>query len=117
MTAPSFPLADGWTGFRDTNGDDVAAGEAATALVNVVDAVDVPIVVLKRDSTVLCFNKCAGDVLHLASADVGRAARDIHMLAAIPAFEEQCRRVIAHGAESRIEFRDGDKWFVVRLSF
>ena len=34
----------------------------------------------------------------------------------MPHLEQQCSQVIAGGVESRVDFRDGDKWFVVRIS-
>ena len=65
---------------------------------------------------VACFNKAAADVLRLSPSDIGRASRDISVLAGLPSLEEQCSEVIAGGVESRVDFRDGDRWFVVRIS-
>ena len=65
---------------------------------------------------IACFNKAAADVLRLSPSDIGRASRDISVLAGLPRLEEQCSEVIASGVESRADFRDGDRWFVVRIS-
>ncbi|MGZ3483971.1 MAG: ATP-binding protein, partial [Gemmatimonadaceae bacterium] len=73
-------------------------------------------VVLRSDFVITCFNKAAVDALGLATSDIGRGARDIAVLAGLPRLEQQCNRVIAGGAESRVDFRNGDKWFVVRIS-
>jgi signal transduction histidine kinase len=116
MTTQCVTLNDGWTGFRGVNGDDAAANTAATNLINILDTVDVPIVVLRGDFMLVCFNKAAADVLRLSPSDIGRASRDISVLAGLPRLEEQCSQVIASGVESRVDFRDGDKWFVVRIS-
>jgi signal transduction histidine kinase len=62
------------------------------------------------------FNKAAADVLRLSPSDIGRASRDISVLAALPRLEEQCSQVIASGVESRTDFLDGDTWFVTRIS-
>ena len=62
------------------------------------------------------FNDAAADALRLSRSDVGRAAPDIPALAGLPRLEEQCNQVIASGVESRADFRDGDKWFVLRIS-
>ncbi|HEX9083440.1 MAG TPA: ATP-binding protein, partial [Gemmatimonadaceae bacterium] len=78
--------------------------------------VEVPIVVVRRDFTVACFNKAAADVLGLSPLDIGRASRDIAVLAGCPRLEQQCAQVIAGGLESRVDLRDGDRWFVVRIS-
>lgn len=107
MTTQCATLNDGWTGFQGVNGDDP---------INIVDTVDVPLVVLRRDFTLVCFNKAAADVLRLSPTDIGRASRDISVLAGLPRLEEQCGQVIASGVESRADFRDGDRWFVVRIS-
>jgi PAS domain S-box-containing protein len=48
--------------------------------------------------------------------DVGRPSRDISVLAGLPRLEERCSEVIASGVDSRADFREGDKWFVVRIS-
>ncbi|HWZ71428.1 MAG TPA: ATP-binding protein [Casimicrobiaceae bacterium] len=113
MTTERVTLNVGWTGFQGGNGDDAAA---TTDLNNILDAVDVPIVVVRRDFMIACFNKAAGDVLGLSPSDIGRAPRDISVLAGVPRLEEQCGQTIASGVESRADFRDGNKWLVVRIS-
>ena len=113
MTTERVTLNVGWTGFQGGNGDDAAA---TTDLNNILDAVDVPIVVVRRDFMIACFNKAAGDVLGLSPSDIGRAPRDISVLAGLPRLEEQCGQAIASGVESRADFRDGNKWLVVRIS-
>jgi len=116
MTAQPATLDGGWMGFRAGSGDDAAANTAAADLINILDAVDVPIVVLRRDLMIAGFNKAAADVLRLSPSDIGRASRDIPVLAGLPRLEEQCNQVITSGVESRADFRDGDKWFVTRIS-
>ena len=116
MTAQRVTLNGGWTGFQGANGDEVAAGTATTDLINILDTVEVPIVVVRRDFMIACYNKAAADVLDLSPSDIGRATRDIPVLAGLPGLEQQCSRVITDGVESRADFRDGDKWFVVRIS-
>src|SRR6266700_987897 len=108
MTTQCVTLNDGATGFP--------GGTATTDLIDILDTVDVPIVVLRRDFILVCFNKAAGGVLRLSPSDIGRASRDISVLAGLPRLEEQCSQVIASGVESRADCRDGDKWFVVRIS-
>ena len=117
MTAQPAALNGGWTGFRAAvNGDNGPANTAATDLIHILDAVEVPIVVLRRDLMIAGFNNAAADVLRLSPSDVGRASSDISVLAGVPRLEEQCSQVIASGVESRAEFGDGDRWFVVGIS-
>src|SRR6516225_1830046 len=116
MTTQHVTLNGGWTGFQRVNGDDAAANTATTDLINILDTVQVPIVVVQRDFMIACFNKAAADVLDLSPSDIGQAPRDIPVLAGLPRLEEQCSQIIAGGVESRANFRAGDKWFVVRIS-
>jgi signal transduction histidine kinase len=116
MSPQGVTLSDGWTGFRAVNGDGSTAHLAATDLISILDAVAVPIVVLRSDFMVVSFNKAAADVLRFSPADIGRAARDVSVLARLPGLEERCSVVIASGVESQDDFRYGDKWFVTRIA-
>ena len=116
MTAKPAMLNDGWTGFRAVNGDDAATNRAVTDLINILDTVQVPMVVVRRDLMIAGFNKAAADVLRLSPSDIGQASRDISVLAGLPRLEEQCSQVIVSGVESRADFRDGDRWFVTRIA-
>ena len=116
MTAQRATLNCAGAGFQGVNRDDAASKTATSDLIDILDGVDVPIVVLGRDSVLVCFNEAAADLLRVSPSDVGRASRDISALAGLPRLEEQCNQVIASGLESRADFRDGDKWFVMRIS-
>lgn len=115
MTRHRVTFDGGWTGFQGANGADTGAKTTTTDLIEILDSVDLPIVVLRRDLTLGWFNKAAAHVLRFLPSDIGRASSDIPALAGLPRLEEQCRQVIASGAESRADFCDGDKWFVVRI--
>ena len=115
MTTRRVRLDGGWTGFQGVDGDDAAANTTATDLINILDSVDVPIVVLRSDSVLAWFNKPAAHVLRLLPSDIGRASRDVAVLAGLPRLEEQCSQVIASGVECPADLCDGDKWFLVRI--
>ncbi len=116
MMTQRVALNGGWTGFQVIHRDETAANMATTDLIDILDTVDIPIVVLRRDLVIACFNKAAADVLRFSTSDIGLASRDVSVLAGLPRLEEQCSQVIARGVESRADFRDGDRWFVVRIS-
>ncbi len=116
MTRQRGTLDGGWTGFQGINGDVAAANVATADLINILDAVEVPVVVLRRDFTIACFNKAGADMLGLSPSDIGRPPREIPVLTGLPRLEQQCGQVLTGGVESRADFRDGDKWFVVRIS-
>jgi PAS domain S-box-containing protein len=88
----------------------------AADLNNILDTVEVPIVVLRTDLVIASFNRAAGDVLGLSPSDIGRASRDIPLLAGSPHLDQQCSQAIAHGVESRADLRDGHKTFVARIA-
>jgi len=116
MTARGVTLNGGWSGFQAVNRDDAAAHTATTDLVNILETVEVPIVIVRRDLMIAGFNKVSGELLGLSPLDIGRAVRDVSVLAGLPRLEQQCRQVITGGVESRADFRHGDKWFVVRIA-
>src|SRR5689334_11530341 len=116
VAAQPVAPAGGWIGFRALNGDDADASAAAADLTNILDTVEAPIVVLRRDFTIAGFNKATADEFQLSPSDLGRASRDISRLAGLPSLEQQCSEVMASGVEERTDFRDGDRWFVVRIS-
>jgi PAS domain S-box-containing protein len=113
MTAQRVRLDGGWTRFQD---GDEAANSAAVALINILDTVAVPIVVVQSDFTISSFNRAATDVLGLSRLDIGRAPSDISVPTGLARLEQQLKQVVTGGAESRADFRIGDKWFVVRIS-
>jgi len=116
MAAQPVASASGWIGFRALNGDDADAGAASTDLTNILDAVEVPIVVLRRDFTIAGFNKATANEFRLSPSDIGRASREISRLAGLPSLEQQCSEVMASRVEASADLRDGDRWFVVRIS-
>ena len=116
MTTQRGPVNSARTGLERANGSDAATNVAASELINILDAVEVPVIVLRRDSTISYFNKAGADVLGLSPSDTDRASREIPVLAAIPHLEKHCSDAIATGAESRVNLYDGEKWFIVRIS-
>jgi len=116
MTTERVMLNDGWTCFQGANADDAAAYTATADLLSILTTVDAPIVVARRDSVIVFFNKAAADVLGLSPSDIGRPFCDVSVLAGLPRLEERCSQVAASGVDSRADFRERDRWFVVRIS-
>jgi signal transduction histidine kinase len=115
MTAHPLGLNGGWTCLRGVDRDHAPANISAD-LIKILDAVDVPIVVVQRGLTIAAFNRAAADVLGLSFSDLGRATCNVAILAGQPRLEQECSDVMTGGVESRMDLRDGDRWFVVRLS-
>ena len=113
-TEPAIPTGS-WTK-SEVNGNGGALKGFTTDLIDVLDAIELPIVVARRDLTVAAFNRAATDLLGLSGLDIGRATRDIAVLAGLPQLDPCCSQVISSGLESRIDFQDNDASFVVRIS-
>lgn len=116
MTAHPFVRNGRWTGVQGLNHGDAAANAEATALINILDAVEAPIVVVGRDLTIACFNQPAADVLGVSPPDTGAASSRLASHVGLVPLEQPCRQVITSGVESRADFRSGEKWFDVRVS-
>jgi nitrogen-specific signal transduction histidine kinase len=110
MTTQQVTLKDGRTGFQAANGGGAAEHTATTDLTNILDAVDTPVVVVRRDLMLVYYNNAAADVLGLSPSGSGPASRALPVLAGLPRLEEECSRVVAGGVESR------DRRQVVRRS-
>jgi PAS domain S-box-containing protein len=105
----------GWSGFRQSNGD-ARADLVTTDIIDILDTIDVPIVVIGRSFMVASFNRAAAEVLRLEPSDIGLSPRDTLVLVGLVQLEEWCAEVMATGAARRHDFRHGDKSFVVRIS-
>lgn len=101
-------------GLQRPSGGSAVSDTAKPDLVDILQAVDVPIVVIGRDFTVASYNQAAANVLGLAPSHIDRAPCEIPVLAKIPELGEQCADMIAGGPACRVDFCDGEKWFVVR---
>ncbi|MGZ6984804.1 MAG: ATP-binding protein [Ilumatobacteraceae bacterium] len=109
-------LDGGWTAMRDSDCNCLAANTAASDLINILDAVEVPIVVMQSDLAIGCFNRAASSALGLSPADIGRTSREVSAFAGWPRLDQLCSDVATGGVESRVDFQHGDKSFVVRIA-
>src|SRR5258705_10812042 len=115
MTPQPAIFRGGWSGLQ-VSGNGATTNDVTTDLINILDSIEVPIVVVQRALTMAAFNQAAGDALGLSLSDIGRTLRDISVLAGLPLLEQSCSEVLTHGVESRIDFRDEEAWVVVRIS-
>jgi signal transduction histidine kinase len=115
MTEQPATFGGGWTGLQGSSSAGTA-NEVTTELIGILDSIEVPIVVVQADLTMAAFNQAAAEALGLSLPDIGRTLRDISVFARLPRLEQSCAAVITGGVESRIDFRDGEGFFVVRIS-
>jgi PAS domain S-box-containing protein len=104
---------DEFLGDGNVSGDAILDGIVGNDT-GLLDAVDLPIIVISRDCTVARVNRAATTVLGLKPTDVGRTIRD--SLPGVENLDRLCARVIADGAPHRIETRVGDRSFLLRIA-
>jgi PAS domain S-box-containing protein len=103
----------------DTSGarrDSACTNEVGVELTAILDAVDVPIIVVDRDCRLVRFNGAAAAVLSLTPSDLRRRPCDIEALADAEELEKLCAQVIADAAPCRREIRNGDRRFLLRFA-
>jgi PAS domain S-box-containing protein len=96
------------------SGDATTSGGVTADEIAVLDAVDVPIIVLSRERTVARINRAAMTVFGLRVSDLGCPLSST--LAGAQDLNRICTRVIADGAPHRVETRDGDRRFLLRIA-
>jgi two-component system, chemotaxis family, CheB/CheR fusion protein len=116
MTVSQPAAKNGWIGLQNLNGDVATADTSATDLIALLDAVDVPIVVIARDFTVASFNQAAADVLGFTPSHIGLSPRDVPALVGQATLQERCAEIIAGGVACRIDLRIADTSFVARIA-
>ena len=115
MTEQPETSRDCWSPLQ-VSGNGASAKVVTTELISIIDNIEVPIVVIQRGLTMGSFNRAAADALGLSLGDIGRPLSDIVALSGVPRLEQCCAEVITDGVESRIDFRDGEAWFAIRVS-
>ena len=85
-------------------------------LIGIVDAIDLPIVVVSRDFVVASFNRPAASALSLTAANIGQSPRAIDVFSDFPDVEKLCAQVTADGVPSRREVKHRGSWFLLRIA-
>src|SRR5580692_6791105 len=96
------------------SGDSTTLGGTTANEIAVLDAVDVPIIVISREYKVVRINRAAMTVFGLKLSDLGCPLGNT--LAGVEDLNRICTRVISDGAPHRIESRDGDRRFLLRIA-
>lgn len=84
--------------------------------IEILESIDIPVVVVGRDCKILFFNRVAVEALGMNCADIGRSSGQVGALTGLRDIEQKCLQVMADGVPSRLEFRQGDRWFLVRIA-
>ena len=96
------------------SGDAARSGGMSADEIGVLDAVDVPIIVISRECTVDRINRAAMAVFGLKASDLGSSLGN--KLGGVQDLSRICTRVIADGAPHRVETRDGERRFLLRIA-
>src|SRR3984957_17657181 len=99
---------------RTVSGDSTTLGGTTANEIGVLDAIDLPTIVISRECKVARINRAAMTVFGLKVSDLGSSLGNT--LAGVEDLNRICTRVIADGAPHRIETRDGDRRFLLRIA-
>jgi PAS domain S-box-containing protein len=83
--------------------------------IGVLDAVDLPIILISQDYRVTRVNRAATTVLGLEVSDIGQPLGTI-LAGRLEGLDRLCAQVIADGTPCRSEIRDGDRCFLLRIA-
>ena len=99
---------------KDNRQNEVA--EISRGIKALAKELGIPIVVLRRDFIVACFNRAAADVLSLAELDVGYSPNTISILSGLPKLERWCAEVISTDVPAQHDVRIADRSFIIRIA-
>jgi PAS domain S-box-containing protein len=81
-----------------------------------IDCIELPILVVDCELTLVSFNPAAATLLSLTHSDYGRQLHSIQMFTRIQNLEERCNHVITSGSSHRVEVAsDGGSWFSLNI--
>src|SRR5580704_17664295 len=95
---------------KDISSSDVVTPEH----MDVLDAIDLPIIIVSRDCLVTRVNRAAITVLDLAISAIGCTPGSI--LTGVENLDTFCAQVIADEVPCRLDMRQGDRHFLLRIS-
>jgi PAS domain S-box-containing protein len=116
MTARRASLSGGSAAARAIDSHHLVEGSPAIDLIQILDVLEVPVVVLRRDFAIGYFNNAAGDDLGLAPSDIGHRCHEVAALVDLKRLEQQCSQVMADGIVLKADFCGDHGSFVVRIS-
>ncbi len=116
MTAGPRDSATGSGGNSGLQDVGAAAKSPGPNLAGILDTIDVPIIVVGHDCKMTFFNQAATETLGVTSSDLGRQTCDMPSLAGMRGIDQSCLEVMAGGAPSRRDVRNGDRSFLLHIA-
>ncbi|HEX3884648.1 MAG TPA: PAS domain-containing protein [Stellaceae bacterium] len=108
--------SDGWIHFDRDHRHSAGACSTTGDLIGILDAVDVPIVVVSLEFKVTCFNRAAAELLGFEPSDIGGSPADMPLLRGFRELESWCAQAIATETASRYDLRHRDKSYLLRVA-
>ena len=95
----------------------IDANDASNSIgMELIDCIELPVLIVDRDLTLVSFNPAAAKLLALTGSDRGRQLRSIQMFAGIKNLPDLCEHVIASGSSHRVEIGDSaGSWFSLNI--
>ena len=81
----------------------------------ILDTVDVPIIVVGPDCTLVLFNRAATDAFALVARDIGKRPSSVTALADAKDLEKLCAQVATDSVPVRRDVHIGDRRFLLRI--
>jgi PAS domain S-box-containing protein len=106
--------ADEMFGVRTARDDATSLSSLTADNIGMLDAVDLPIIVISRDCRVAHVNRAARTVFGLKASDIGRSPGIV--VSCAENVDRLCAQVIADATPCRREIRDGDRYFLLRIA-
>src|SRR4051812_48970312 len=82
--------------------------------VGLIDALDIPIIVIGRDCRIARINRAATTALGMTASDVGSPLTNT--FAGVENLDKLCAQVMADGVSYRRETRNGERTFLLRIA-
>ena len=101
---------------RGAKGEAAGANPLSADVDGILDTVDVPIMVVGLDATLILFNRAATDAFGLSPSDLGRSPSSGAAFADAKDLETLCAQVIADAAPIRRDVQSGDRRFLLRVA-
>ncbi|MBV8192063.1 MAG: PAS domain S-box protein [Alphaproteobacteria bacterium] len=109
------PTASGWIGYHQPYDAETAPESTTQGLIDILDVIDIPVVVIGCAGAIASFNLAAANMLGLTALDIGRLPGETGRFAALPGLMDWVAKAVA-GTSSRHDFHDGNRAFVLRVS-
>jgi PAS domain S-box-containing protein len=102
------------SGFRSAQGEAVGLDGVAPYNIEILDAVDLPIILIRGDCTIADFNRSATAAFRLNRSAIGQTVGSV--FAAVENLDSLCREILTDGTPRRQEISERGRTFLLRIA-